>query len=334
MILYLDIQRNQTIYHNEQGVECSPKNGPKQIVIPLKYCKVFSLKIPPVKPIELAGLIENTLPAIYPGELEEMEWDFRIHSSCCLVFIMERNLLNRVREDLGKDSRILSSALFLPDSIENEIFEFVMPDYSDLFFFKENSLDHALSIPRSESMEISSLCKDFSGRHSIPSPLEFKELPMGLFSKNKGGIRKKYGIQLAFLAAALSLLILAVLPIRQLKEQKELLQNLQRDIKNIQEQGLDENAPITDEDLNILKNEMPDDLLRVFEDLKDLLEGRGKILSFKIQGKDLQIQVRCRDGISLTNQLIELNGWESFSLEKIQRDDNGWERIVWTGELP
>lgn len=335
MILFMDLQDDKTVYRNRNGLEFDPAQGVHQILIPLKFCKVFSMVIPPLPPKERPSLVANSLPALFPGNLEEMEWDFRYLSSRCLVFIMEKDLLHRVQQETGK-STLLSAALFLPEKPEEDIYSFETPDYIELIFIKDNHLDHALSLPVNESKYISSLCREFSNDHPNPETLIYKETSPPLFSKQKGGVDGRFSKNILIGLLLLPLLLLMLNPLLKLKRLKtewKVLQNRIEIIEGDQPSSADIMS-FNEDDLYNIQSVQPVDVYQLFINLRQALQGEGRITSFRLQGKEVQIEVLCRDGLLLTDQLNSLNLWEEFSLDKIQRDEQGWEQILWTGELP
>jgi len=335
MILYFDIVKDKTFYRNRNGFEFDPSKGGHTIYIPLKFCKVFSIDVPPVPPKELVFLVENRLPTLFPGNLEGMEWDFRSRSQNCLVFIMEKELLHRVQQETGK-SLLLSSALFLPENPEHSIYSFETADYTDLFFLKDGQLDHALSLPLKDREQIPDLCKDFLKDPLSPEKLIHRDGLAGLFTKNKGAIPHKKTRKILLSLLLIPLIVSIIYPLITLKNKKDSLKILQEEIAvyQNQERNLTRGNSLGKEDIDEISSLVPVDVYALFIELKEILSGKGRITAFRMQGKEIQIELRCRDGLTLTEQLKGLENWKSFELEKIQRDDDGWEQILWTGELP
>ncbi len=319
MTVYASLNAGEPRYVNREGVEIKPNSSHKsQVCLNQNICPVISLDIPPLKKEDRDLLIQRTLPTHFPDSLEEWEWNSRHLGQATYVFLIKREIIERIRRDWGKDAILLSPALSLPLGEGKEVYQFSAGSGYDLFFCNGSRLDHGIHLAEESDMPI--LVKEFLGESARPRLFELETNLPSLFARkeNKKG-------RLKLLLALLPLIPLASF-FFQWQESRELL-NQYEEWKNVRSEllsqriGQDGNIPWK-EIRKILEENSPSDLYGRLEILYPYFSGKATILNLSFQGQDFQIQARGKDPLNILEKLRTVPEIERITLYQSREQES------------
>ena len=319
MTVYASLKEGEPRYVNREGVEIKPSSSHRnQICLNQNICPVISLEIPPLKKEDRDPLIQRTLPTHFPDSLEEWEWDSRQLGKATYVFLIKREIIEKIRRDWDKDAILLSPALSLPLSEGKEVYQFNTGSGYDLFFCNGSRLDHGIHLAEESDMPV--LVKEFLGESGSPRLFELETTLPSLFTKKEN---KKDRLKL--LLALLPLIPLAFFFL-QWRESRELL-NQYGEWENVRSEllsqriGEDEGIPWK-KIRETLEENQPSDLYGRLEILYPFFLGKGTILNLSFQGQDFQIQARGKDPLNILEKLRTVPEIESITLYQSREQES------------
>ncbi|MDC7224660.1 MAG: hypothetical protein PQJ60_13025 [Spirochaetales bacterium] len=298
-MIYASLKNKTLVYTDGTGISVQPKpKGKGTVCLDLNLCPLVSLDLPPLKKHDRDLLIEKNLPSHFPESLESWEWDSYSHGAETLVFLIRKSFLKTLREDWGKDVRLISPAFSLPKSPEKGIFQFNGSGGYDLFFYGEGRLDHALHLTERE--DVSALTREFLGDSASPVKFTLESGKIGLFRE-----KKKRGNPL------LLLLLLPLIPLtysgilmrnNRVVEQKLRLLEEERKEYMIKEAGREEEIPWQEIKV-VLEENQPASLYRRLEILYPFFYGEAVILNISLSKENFQIQAQGKNPLNILDAL-------------------------------
>ncbi len=318
MTLFTKFSGKDIIYYNCQGTPTAPKPGRHAVFVGLKECPVFEMPLPPVTKKDRNMLIPQMLPAYYPGSLDGLMWDSMVGKKGASVFLIARELKQKIVKDCGKFSKIHSPGQDLPRREGKIIYQFKNPAGSGLFFFNDGEMDNALYVDEIDTVD------QLTSRY-IRKGYEVHELNLSM--KLSGLFAEKRIFPpswLLFMGIPILYAFILLFPWQRNRVMADHLKQLEQ---KKQELTLisqpKENSLPWEEGWEILNQHRSHDIYTWLESLYPVFKNKAKILHFQIQGNQFSITGKGDNALEILKNMIELNPVGQVRLHQIQRTADG-----------